>query len=93
MKLPFSIDLSGKTALVTGGGGVLGAIFSKALAACGAKVAIMNRSLDKGLKVAEQIIQDGGQAMALSCDVLDEAALQKAREEIHARFGPVDILI
>ena len=93
MKLPFSIDLSGKTALVTGGGGVLGAIFSRALAACGAKVAIMNRSLDKGSKVAEQIIQDGGQAMALSCDVLDEAALQKAREEIHARFGPVDILI
>lgn len=93
MKLPFQIDLSGKTALVTGGGGVLGSYFCRALAACGARVAIMNRSLDKGQKVADQIEQEGGQALALSCDVLNESALEKAREDIHARFGPVDILI
>ena len=42
MKLPFDIDLKGKVAAVTGGGGVLCAIFAKALAKCGAKAAISN---------------------------------------------------
>lgn len=93
MKLPFHIDLTGKVALVTGGGGVLGASFSQALAACGAKVAIMNRSLERGQRVAEQIQKEGGEALALACDVLDKAALEKAREDIKSRFGPVDILI
>ena len=93
MKLPFQVDLHDKVALVTGGGGVLGSSFSKALAACGAKVAIMNRSLDKGKRVAAQIEQNGGRALALSCDVLNQEALEAARDEIRARFGPVDILV
>ena len=41
-QLPFNIDLSGKTAIVTGGGGVLCSGFAKTIAACGAKVAILD---------------------------------------------------
>ena len=43
MTVPFKVDLSGKVAVVTGGGGVLGSYFAKALAECGAKVAVLNR--------------------------------------------------
>ena len=46
MKLPFEIDLKGKVAVVTGGGGVLCSGFAKTLAACGAKVAVCDLRLD-----------------------------------------------
>ena len=47
MNLPFMIDLKGKTAVVTGGGGILCGRFAKALAQCGAKVAILDLKKDK----------------------------------------------
>lgn len=90
MKLPFSIDLKGKVAVVTGGGGVLCSQFAKALGACGANVAILNRTLEKGQKVAEAI---GENAVALQADVLDLRSLEKARDRIHDKWGKVTILI
>ena len=90
MKLPFSIDLKGKVAVVTGGGGVLCSQFAKALGACGANVAILNRTLEKGQKVAETI---GENAIALQADVLDLQSLEKARDAIHDKWGKVTILI
>ncbi len=93
MKLPFQIDLSGKTALVTGGGGVLCSEFAKALAACGAKVAVCDLRLDAAQKVVDEIVADGGTAMAVAANVLDKASLEAAREEILAKFGTLDILL
>ncbi len=90
MKLPFHVDLSGKVALVTGGSGVLCSQFCRALAACGAKVAILNRRLENGQKLAEEI---GDNAMAISADVLSRPALEKARDLIEEKWGPVSILI
>ena len=90
MKLPFHVDLSGKVALVTGGSGVLCSQFCRALAACGAKVAILNRRLENGQKLAEEI---GDNAMAVSADVLSRPALEKARDIIEEKWGPVSILI
>lgn len=90
MKLPFHVDLSGKVALVTGGSGVLCSQFCRALAACGAKVAILNRRLENGQKLAEEI---GDNAMAVSADVLSRPALEKARDLIEEKWGPVSILI
>ena len=55
MNIPFKPDLSGKVAVVTGGAGVLCREFAKALALCGAKVAILNRTLSKAEALAEEI--------------------------------------
>jgi NAD(P)-dependent dehydrogenase (short-subunit alcohol dehydrogenase family) len=90
MKLPFHVDLTDKVALVTGGSGVLCSQFCRALAACGAKVAILNRNLENGQKLAREI---GDNAMAVSADVLSRPALEKARDIIEEKWGPVSILI
>ena len=90
MKIPFHVDLSGKTAVVTGGSGVLCSQMARALAACGARVALINRSLENGRRVAQEI---GSQAEAFAADVTDLASLKKAQADITERFGPVSILI
>ena len=69
MNIPFRPELCGKVAVVTGGAGVLCREFAKALALCGAKVAILNRTLSKAEKVVEEIIAMGGEAIAVQVDV------------------------
>lgn len=93
MKLPFKIDLSGKIALVTGGGGVLCSEFAKALAASGAKVAVCDLRADAAQKVVDEITKDGGTAIAVGANVLDKASLEAARKTILEKFGAVDILL
>ena len=93
MKLPFKIDLSGKVALVTGGGGVLCSEFAKALAASGAKVAVCDLRADAAQKVVDEITKDGGTAIAVGANVLDKASLEAARKTILEKFGTVDILL
>ncbi len=90
LTLPFKVDLTGKVAVVTGGGGVLCSAFAKALGACGANVAIINRTLEKGQKAADEI---GENAIALQANVLDLESLQKARDIILAKWGKITILI
>ena len=55
MKLPFFVDLSNKVAVVTGGAGVLGGYWVDALAACKAKVAILDRDLASAKRKAEEV--------------------------------------
>lgn len=93
MTVPFKVDLTGKVAVVTGGGGVLGSYFSKALAECGAKVAILNRHQESADVVAKAIQENGGMAIGLSADVLDKESLLKAKEVIEKEFGICDILV
>jgi NAD(P)-dependent dehydrogenase (short-subunit alcohol dehydrogenase family) len=93
MELPLKVDLKGKVAVVTGGGGVLGSYFCEALALSGAKVAIMNRTLEKAEAVAERIRQAGGEALGISADVLDITSLEAAQKVLHDTFGTCDILI
>lgn len=93
MKLPLKTDLSGKVAVVTGAGGVLCGEFSKALAAAGAKVALLNRTLAHAEAVAEEIRAQGGTAKAYQCNVLDREALDACHQAALADFGPCDILI
>lgn len=93
MKLPFKIDLSGKVALVTGGGGVLCSEFAKALAASGAKVAVCDLRADAAQKVVDEITKDGGTAISVGANVLDKASLEAARKTILEKFGTVDILL
>ncbi|NLE12887.1 MAG: SDR family oxidoreductase [Clostridiales bacterium] len=93
MNLPFSIDLKGKTAVVTGGGGVLCSGFSKALAACGANVAVCDLKLEAAQAVVDEIKAEGGSAIAVNANVLDKASLIAAKKLIDATFGGVDILL
>lgn len=93
MKLPISVPLDGKVAVVTGAGGVLCSVLARALAQAGAKVALVNRSLGKAQQVADEIAADGGVAVAYACDVLDKAALLACREAVRADLGLCDILI
>lgn len=93
MKLSLKTDLSSKVAVVTGAGGVLCGEFSKALAAAGAKVALLNRTLAHAEAVAEEIRAQGGTAKAYQCNVLDREALDACHQAVLADFGPCDILI
>ena len=93
MKLPFTVDLSGKVAVVTGAGGVLCSDMAKALAQCGAKVALLGRTLSSLEVVAGEIRAEGGCAICCSADVLSRASLDAAAETIHQQLGKVDILI
>lgn len=93
MNLPLHVDLKGKVAVVTGGGGVLGSYFCEALALSGAKVAIVNRSKDKAQLVADRIQAAGGEAMAIPGDVLDTASMNAVRDVLHDAFGTCDILV
>jgi NAD(P)-dependent dehydrogenase (short-subunit alcohol dehydrogenase family) len=93
MGVPFKIDLSGKTAVVTGGGGILCSGFSKALAECGANVAVLDLKKDMADKVAEEINNAGGRAIGVEANVLDHGSLEAAREAVNKAFGPCDILI
>jgi len=86
-------NLQDKVAVVTGGGGVLCSTMSKALARAGAKVAVLDISLDAAQKVATDIHTDGGQAFAVQCDVLDKASIEAAAETTLEKFGRIDILI
>ena len=90
MKLPFNIDLAGKVAVVTGAGGVICSEIAQALAECGAKVALLDIDESAAKKVAERI---GGNAIAVKCDCLDKADIERARDRVHAAFGETDILI
>ena len=85
--------LQNKVAVVTGGAGVLGSAFAKELARAGAKVAIMNRTAEKAQTVVDAIRAAGGEAIAVPCNVLDQAAVEKAAAVVKEKLGPCDILL
>ena len=93
MNLPFKPDLTGKVAVVTGGAGVLCSEFVRALAQCGAKVAILNRTLAKAEALAEEVRAAGGEAAAVQVDVTNTESVKAAHEEVLKIYGKCDILI
>ena len=93
MKLPLNINLTDKVAVITGAGGVLCSAFSKALAQCGAKVAVLDLNEAAAQKVADEITAEGNKAIAVKVNCLDSASLNEAHDKVVAAFGPCDILI
>ena len=93
MNLTF--DLSGKLAVVTGGGGVLCSGFSKTLAAAGAKVAVCDLRPDAAEKVAAEIRENGGCAAAFPMNVLEKSSVEAAKLAIYETFGVsrIDLLL
>ncbi len=89
----FGVDLTGKVAVVTGGGGVLCGRMAKALAASGASVAVADLRKEAAQGVADAIVADGGKAIGVACNVLEMESLKGAVAEVESALGPVDILV
>lgn len=94
MKLPIKPEtLKGKVVVITGAGGVICGAMAKAVASCGAKVAVLDRLLDKAEEVASEIRAEGGCAKAYQNNVLDREDLKRTHEAIVKDLGLVDVLI
>ncbi len=93
MKSSVKPDFTGKVAVVTGGAGVLCSGFCRALAECGASVAVLNRTLSKAEALAEEIRAAGFKAQAFQVDCTDEESVKAAHEAVLSALGPCDILI
>ncbi|HLC03040.1 MAG TPA: SDR family oxidoreductase [Anaerolineales bacterium] len=85
--------LTGQTAIVTGGAGLLGAEFCRTLAAAGASVAVLDLDAGKADSLATAIRQSGGNALAVVGDVTDSASLRQAVARTEDDLGEVDILV
>lgn len=93
MTVPFKIDLRGRVAVVTGGGGVLCSQMALALAECGAKVAVLDLNLDSAKAVAAALRAEGFIAEGFGTNVLERVSLEAAAEAVRAQFGPCDLLV
>lgn len=85
--------LQNKVAVVTGGSGVLCSEMAKELARQGMRVAILNRTAQKGEAVVQSIKENGGEAINFSVDVLNKESLIAARQAILQQYGQIDVLI
>ncbi|WP_312506579.1 SDR family oxidoreductase [Lysinibacillus sp.] len=85
--------LQNKVAVVTGGSGVLCSKMARELARQGMRVAILNRTAQKGEAVVQSIKENGGEAINFTVDVLNKESLIAARQAILQRYGQIDVLI
>ncbi len=86
-------DLSGKVAVVTGGGGVLGGAIAKGLGACGAKVAIADLLPEQAKAVAASIAEAGGTAKGYEMNAFEKSSIEKCCQDICADLGGIDVLV
>lgn len=86
-------SLAGRTAVVTGAASGMGEATARLLAAQGARVALLARRAERLGTLAEKIAADGGQALAVTADVTDDASVRAAAERIRAAYGRVDLVV
>jgi len=86
-------DLTGQTAVIIGGTGVLGGAMAEALAAAGASVVVAGRNAAKGQQRAHAICERGGRSLFVSCDAMDETSLKTLLAETRAWSEVPHILV
>ena len=93
INLPLNIDFTGKVVVITGAGGGICSTMARAFAQAGAKVAALNRSGDKVVKLADELKAEGFICEGYAVNVMDKAALEETRRQVLSDLGPCDILI
>lgn len=86
-------SLKGRVIVVTGGTGILGKAFVKALAEAGAKICIIGRSQEKADERVKMVQTLGGEALAVVADVMDENSVRIAKEQILNKWNTIDGLV
>jgi NAD(P)-dependent dehydrogenase (short-subunit alcohol dehydrogenase family) len=86
-------DFTEKTVAITGGAGVLGGEMARALAGCGAKVAILDLNAEAGKALIESLGERGKQLTFFKCDVLNRESIGQTAHEVVSHFGKLDCLI
>jgi NAD(P)-dependent dehydrogenase (short-subunit alcohol dehydrogenase family) len=86
-------DFTGKTVAITGGAGILGSEIARALAGCGATVAILDLNAEAGKALIESLGERGKQLTFFRCDVLDRESIGQTAQEVVSHFGKLDCLI
>lgn len=86
-------DVSGKVVMITGGSRGLGRAMAEAFSRRGAKLVIASRKLNECEQVANQLIEQGGEAMAIACHVGQWDSLAAVVDAVCERFGRLDVLI
>ena len=91
--MAYSIDLSGRVALITGASSGLGAQFARTLAAAGAAVVLASRRVERLKELRAQIDGEGGDARVMELDVTDVASIKSAVAHTETEVGSIDILV
>ncbi|MBP7440874.1 MAG: SDR family oxidoreductase [Acidovorax sp.] len=91
--MAYSIDLSGRVALVTGASSGLGAQFARTLARAGAGVVLASRRLEKLKELRARIEGEGGDAHVVELDVTDLDSIKAAVAHAETEMGSIDILV
>lgn len=89
----FSVNLSGKAAIVTGAGNGIGRAIAHALAAAGAKVCVNDINIDLPDQIAAEIVANGGEAFGWQADVANRFQVGSLIEEARERYGRIEILV
>ena len=91
--MSYTIDLSGRVALVTGASSGLGTQFAKTLAGAGAAVALAGRRVDRLKALRAEIEAAGGVAHVVALDVTDLGSIKAAVAHTETEMGGIDILV
>ncbi|GEO05415.1 dioxygenase [Adhaeribacter aerolatus] len=86
-------NIKDKVIVITGGTGILGGAFIKAIAEAGGKVIILGRNAEVGREREQEVKQTGGEALFIAADVLQPEDLERACEQILATYGRIDALV
>ena len=93
MNISNLFSIKGKTAIVTGGTGVLGGAMALGLAAAGVNTVVLGRKQSNGERLVEDIRKAGGEGLFVQADVLSAEDLHRVSDTVVSRYGAIDILV